>query len=57
MAIIEPSRAKLGSTEQLAQIEKMALRALLFIEVKSRAAGAPFLFELLGGHGLVLFLF
>ena len=29
----------------------MTLRALLFVEVKGRAAGAPFLFELLGGHG------
>ncbi len=32
----------------------MALRALLFVEVKGRAAGAPFLLELLGGHVVVL---
>ena len=30
---------------------KTALRALLFVEVKGRAAWAPFLLELLGGHG------
>jgi hypothetical protein len=40
----------LSLSEQLAQIEEMALRTLLFVEVKGRAAGAPFLNEVLGCH-------
>ena len=46
--------AWLGRAEQLAQIKKVTLRALLFIEMKGWAAGAPFLFELLGGYFFVL---
>ena len=42
----------LGHGQQFAEVEKVALRALLFVEVKGRAAWAPFGDEGLGGHGL-----
>ena len=42
--------ARLGHAQQFAQVKKVALRALLFVEVKGRAAGAPFLDEELGSH-------
>lgn len=32
----------------------MTLRALLFVQVKGRTAGAPFLNEVLGRHGFVV---
>ena len=42
--------AGLGHAQQLAQVKKMALRALLFVQAERRAARAPFLDEVLGGH-------
>jgi hypothetical protein len=45
--------AGLGHVQQLAQVQEMALRALLFIEAMRRAAGTPFLNEFLGRHGVL----
>ena len=45
-----PSAARRGHTQQRAQVHEMRLRALTFVEVKGRAAGAPFGDELLWGH-------
>ena len=44
--------AGLGHGQQLAQVEEMALRALLFVQAASRAAGTPFLNKVLGRHGV-----
>ena len=44
--------ARLGYAEQVAQVNKVALRALLFVSMKRRAAGAPFGDEVLCGHGV-----
>ena len=46
--------AGLGHTKQFAQIQKVTLRTLLFIELKGRAAGTPFLDEGLWRHFFVL---
>ena len=37
--------------QQFAQVQKVALRALLFVETERGAARAPFLDEGFGGHG------
>ncbi|MES2362307.1 MAG: hypothetical protein V4646_10950 [Pseudomonadota bacterium] len=42
--------AGLGNAEQLAQIKKVALRALLLVKKKGQPAGAPFGDEGLGRH-------
>ena len=43
--------AGLGHAKQFAKVNEMTLRALLFVQAVSRAAGAPFFDESLWGHG------
>ncbi len=40
-----------GDFEQLAQVDKVRLGTLAFVQVGGGAAGAPFFYEFLGGHG------
>ena len=42
-----------GDFEQLAQVDKVRLGTLTFIQVGGGAAGAPFFDEFLGGHGVI----
>ena len=41
---------------ELAQVDKMGLRALALVQLERGATGAPFGDEVLGAHGLIWFL-
>ena len=45
--------AGLGHVQQFAQVQEMALRALLFVQAMRRAAGTPFLNKVMGRHGVL----
>ena len=45
---------RLGHAQQIAQVNKVALRALFFVQVKRRTAGPPFGDEVLWGHGVLI---